>query len=124
MPSTPTDKKPDGISLRDAYSAIRKWYQQNIDRPLANGDTYRQASAALVRALPQESALTDIEIVAVFGEVIAGRLEWGAYRESDGRYTMATYAKAALETQGRSYSLTEEETQQLHASVLWPFIER
>ena len=118
-----TDRKPVGISLRDAYSAIRTWYQCNIAGIQARGDAYGQASAALIQALPIASALSDVEIVAVFREVIAGYLEW-AYHQSDGHYEMAVYAQAALETLGRSYSLTPEETQQLQTSVLWPFIKR
>jgi hypothetical protein len=123
MSSSPDNQNPTGISLREAYSAIRTWYQHNIDTPLTVGDTYRQASAGLVRALPQPSAISDLEIIAVFREVIAGRLEWG-YQGSDGRYTMGAFARAGLETHGRSYSLTAEEEQSLHTSVLWPFIKR
>ena len=117
----PTDKELDGISLRDAYSAIRIWYQAHIDEPLKNGDVYRKNSAPLVRALPATSEMSDIEIVAVFAEVIAGRLEW-AYEKCGDK--MAAYAKAALETKGRSYSLTPEETKELQTSDLWRFLKR
>ncbi len=118
-----TDSKPTGISLQNAYSAIRTWYQHNVAVAQARGDAYGQASAALIQALPIAAALSDIEIVAVFREVIAGYLEW-AYHQSDGQYKMAAYAHAALETIGRSYPLTPEETQKLQSSVLWPFIKR
>jgi hypothetical protein len=111
-----------GASIREAYAAIRSWYQQNTDKPIDNGDAYRLASAPLVRALPVVSALSDVEIVAVFREVIAGRLEW-AYGAEGGAKIVAR-ARAALEAAGRSYTLTPEEEAQLGASVLWPFIKR
>lgn len=126
MALSSTEKKPDGISLQDAYSAIRTWYQQHIETLLARRDldvSYAHASAAIIRALPDASMLSEVEIVWLFGEVIGGRLEW-AYHESDGIYKMAAYAKAALESKGRSYLLTAEETQQIELSSLWPLIKR
>jgi len=118
-----SERKPDGISLRDAYSAIRTWYQENTDNPLISNDVYGRASVALMRALPPASELADVEIVAVFREVIAGRLEW-AFHQSDGRYKMAAYASAALEKLERSHFLTDEETEEIRASILWPLIDR
>ncbi|HJP93787.1 MAG TPA: hypothetical protein VJ875_17640 [Pyrinomonadaceae bacterium] len=111
----------DGISIQDAYSEIRKWYQANIDRPIDIGDTYRQTSVPFVRALPE--VLSDLEIIAVFREVIAGRLEWAHNALGDGP-KMPERARAALRTIGRSYSLTAEETDQLRTSLLWQFIKR
>ena len=112
----------DGVSIRDAYDTIRTWYQQNIDTPLEVGDTYRQASRPFVCALPAASALSDVEIVAVFREVIAGRLEWA--HGAEGGVRMVEHTRAALKTSGRSYTLTPEEKSRLETSVLWPFIKR
>ena len=110
----------DPAPIREAYASIRAWYQQNIDTPIHTGDTYRQASAAFVRALPAVSALSDLEIVAVFREVIAGRLEWA--HQAKGGPKMVEQARSAINRSGRSYSLTREEEAQLEASVLWPFM--
>ena len=80
---------------------------------------YRQASVPFVRALPE--VLSDLELIAVFREVIAGRLEWAHRASEDGPKTPER-ARAALRTIGRSYSLTAQEIDQLRTSVLWKFI--
>lgn len=117
-----SNAESNDVSIHDAYATIRAWYQQNIDKPIASGDTYRQASVPLVRALPATSAVSVLEIVAVFREVIAGHLEW-AYG-AEGGVKMVERARAALETSGRSYVLKPEEEAQLETSILWPFIKR
>lgn len=111
-----TDQKPRGISLDDAYSAIRAWYIANVSKALARNDEYGRRSAALIRALPP-SAPGNLETRAVLGEVIYGNLEW-RYHESDGRYKMAAYAHSALETGGHPTGLSDDERQQLQSSPL------
>ena len=116
-----TDAKPAGVSLTNAYSAIRTWYQDHVDQAQSCGGNYGRNSVALIQALPPASALSDIEIIAVLREVIVGYLEW-AYHKDDGRYKMAAYAEAALETLGHSYFLASEETDLLKTSILWPYL--
>src|SRR2546423_3711903 len=50
------DRKPIGISLSDAYSKIRNWYQSNIQRVASRDDDYGRRSADLIRALPAADA--------------------------------------------------------------------
>jgi hypothetical protein len=118
-----TDSKPKHMSLPQAYENIRRWYTQNLpllrERP-AGGD-YVQRSRALIRALPPASALNDLEIRAVLGEVIYGNLEW-AYHQTDGQHKMAAYAHGALEAAGLQWSLADTEKQQLKGSTLWPYL--
>lgn len=107
---------------RRAYAAARRWYLQNIDRPIASGDEYRRASIEFVGALPEASLLSDIEISAVFREMIAGGLEW-AYGSDGGREVIEA-ARAASGAEGRSYSLSPQELEQLQGSTLWRFMKR
>jgi hypothetical protein len=116
---TESDK---GVGMRDTYATVRTWYQEHIDQPIAIGDHFRIASAPLVRALPEVARVTDVEVIAVFREVIAGRLEW-AHQVPGGR-EMTDRVRVALQRAGRSYSLTLEEEEELKTSVLWPFIKR
>lgn len=115
------DRIPTSISMSEAYSKIREWYQRNVQRVIDRGDEYGRQSAALINALPATSATTDLEKQAIFGEVIASLLEW-AYHESDGEYKMYAYAKGALQTAGIDYSLSDSEIAELRKSRLWPFL--
>jgi hypothetical protein len=82
---------------------------------------YAKRSEELINALPAVDQLSQLEIRAVFGEVIYGHLEW-AYHQSDGNYKMGAYAHGALETTGLNWSLNEQEKKKLKASVLWPYL--
>jgi hypothetical protein len=120
-----TDSKPAAISLSDAYTAIRDWYQNHPD-PARYSERhcppdYARSSARLIKALPPAEGLADVEKIAVLCEVVRGHLEW-AYDQSDGRYKMAAYAHAALEALGHSYNLAPAEIELLHQSVLWPIL--
>ena len=119
------DKKPHGISIQEAYSSIRSWYQAYSEELASRrvDHTYAQKSIALIRALPEGIQLSDIEMKAVFFEVICGLLEWG-YHESDGRYKMAAYAHAAIEAHGGYIERSDNDTQRLKESILWPFFKR
>lgn len=121
MGLSPNDLKPAGISLEDAYSEIRKWYQSNITTALKRGDNYGKNSAELIKRLPPVRTMTKLELKAIMGEVIYGYFEWG-YHSSNGKFKMAAYAHAALEAAGLSYSFTDDEKQILKGSQLWPFL--
>ena len=130
------DKTPDGISLREAYAKIKKWYQ--INTPLLTHDSsgilhtggfvtqrnyseHANAALDLVKGLPDESGLSEIEIRAILSEVIAGKLEW-AYHESDGKFKMAAYAHAALKKANQPIFLTKEDKNKLKQSSLYPYL--
>jgi len=118
-----TDRKPQGVTLAQAYENIRQWYAKNIallQKPSGTGE-YEKKSEALIEALPPAAQLTDLEIRAVLGEVIYGNLEW-AYHKSDGHFKMAAYAHGALESAGLKWSLSDAERQQLKSSRLWPHL--
>ena len=117
-----SDPKPQGITLRAAYSKVRAWYQANatnLTQPPAQGRGDRrrviQASMDLVDRLAPMETLTDLEIRTVLSEIVFGKLEW-AYHDSDGQYKMAAYAHAGLDTAGLSYSLSKEERENLKKS--------
>jgi hypothetical protein len=115
-----TDARPVDISLSDAYTAIRDWYQKHSDvehhseRP-CEAD-YLRGPVSLIKALPPAKKLTDIEKIAVLREILFGYLEWG-FHKSDGKFKMAAYAVGIS-----SYSFTDKEKAQLKKSVLWPYL--
>jgi hypothetical protein len=115
------DKKPVNISLKDAYSKIRRWYRVNIKTLRSLNNVYEERSSALIKVLPPTKIITVLEIRAVLGEVIGGNLEWG-YHKEDGKYKMAAYAHGALEASGLNWHLSENERNQLKKSVLWPYL--
>jgi hypothetical protein len=121
MALSPSDPQPKGISVADAYSAIRAWYKSNVSKADARGGDYGRDSAKLIRFLPPTSALNDLEQRAILREVILGYLEWG-YHQSDAQYKMAAYAHAAFEARGSSYSLSSAEKESLNTSQLWPYL--
>jgi hypothetical protein len=95
------DELPNGISLSDAYAAIRAWYQSNVDRFAADPDRgrYPQASKPYITSMPSPENATREQMVDAFRRVIAAALE-GGYHKSDGRYKMAAYAIAASNAAG------------------------
>jgi hypothetical protein len=121
MGLSPNDPRPVGITLEDAYSEIRKWYQSNVKTILKRGNEYAKNSEELIKKLPPVKSMTKLEIRAIMGEIIFGYLEW-AYHESNGKFKMAAYAHASLEVAGLSYSLNDNEKQELKGSFLWPFL--
>ena len=116
------DKKPIGITIKEAYTKIRKWYLANVNIATARGDDYGNRSAELINHLPQENKITDLEIRAILGEVIYGNLEW-AYQKDDGLFKMAAYAHAALEASNLSWSLNDAEKQILKTSHIWGYLQ-
>jgi hypothetical protein len=96
------DSRPVGISIRDAYRAIRAWYQANAD---FDSDPqmaeHAAASKAYVLSLPSAEKATRDEMIDALRRVIYRDLEW-AYHQSDGKYKMAAYAEAAFKTEGVS----------------------
>ena len=138
MGLAPDDPKPARITIREAYTKIKQWYQANAaqfsDSPpeeiRAGGVTiardfgsHAKACLDLVENLPEEQTLSDLEIRAVLAEVIAGKLEW-AYHQSDGAYKMAAYAHAALEQAGLPLFLSETEKGQLKSSRVYSYLSR
>src|SRR3989304_7914424 len=75
MALDPDDPRPEGISLRKAYSAIRKWYQKNIGLPEQRGGNSARGSAALLRALPPSKPPSPLAFRAALTEGISGDLE-------------------------------------------------
>lgn len=106
------DPVPTEITLRDAYSKIREWYQGHAGR---DSNPHAEASLPLIDALPAADQLSELEIRAVLAEVIMGKLEWG-YHQSDGEYKMAAYAHSALDSAGYDFRLTGEEVKGLRES--------
>jgi hypothetical protein len=109
------------ISLNEAYDRIRSWYTENVDRIRGRGGAeYSAASRRLIAALPERAS--ELEMRAVMKEVLTGLLEW-AFVESDGKFSMADYARAALQPFGGRYSLNDEEQADLRkSSALWPYL--
>ena len=95
------DARPVGMAPRDAYAAIRSWYQANIDRLAADPDRGMSARAAkgYIASMPAPEGVTPDEIADACRRVISGNLEF-AYHDSDERYKMAAYAFAALDAAG------------------------
>jgi hypothetical protein len=116
-----SDPKPNNISIVDAYSAIRTWYQAHVADAERGESDYGRRSAELIRHLPAAPELSDLEQRAVLREVVCALLEWG-YHRSDGRFKMAAYAHAALDAAGKPYYLSEQEAEELKSSQLWPYL--
>jgi len=113
------DKIPSDISLKDAYSKIRKWYKANIGQIESKNDEFSIPSAALINALPPANKISDLEIMAIFADILYGNLEW-AYHENDGEYKMGAYAHGAMETAGLPmWSASDDEVNRLKGSPLW-----
>lgn len=99
------DRLPVGISLEDAYAAVRKWYQANTDRLMSDErlGSHAAASKPYVDSLPPPDRASPDEMRDCLTRVIARDLEWG-YHESDGSYKMAAYAHAVLDASDESQS--------------------
>jgi len=116
--------KPDSwpaIAMGDAYARICDWYTRHVDDIPSHDPSYQQRSAALIRALPSPEEISDLEIRAVFEEVLSGFLEW-AYVESDGEFEMGAYAKGALRCAGHPDRLSDSEREKLIQSPLWRYL--
>jgi hypothetical protein len=114
------------FSTKKAYAAIRAWYQSHereLQRLAQRKDDYATRSKRLIDALPPVNGVNDLEIRAVFSEVLMGLLEW-AFHDSDGKYKMSEYAKLALQAEGSPFQLSEAESQHLMSSWIWPYIKK
>jgi hypothetical protein len=114
------------FSNKKAYAAIRAWYQSHereLERLAPRKDDYAARSKRLIDALPPLNRVNDLEIRAVFNEVLMGLLEWG-FHDSDGKYKMSEYAKLALRSEGLPSYLSEAESQHLVTSWIWPYIKK
>ena len=96
------DQLPEGISFKDAYAAVRAWYQANVDRLAAEGQRgpYPAAAKAYVESLPAPDDASESVMRNCLREVLCGELEFG-YHDSDGKYKMAAYAHAAFDAVGK-----------------------
>jgi hypothetical protein len=115
------DESLPELGLVEAYARIRDWYTRHGDEIPAHDPSYGQRAAALIRALPPPGEISDLEIRAVFEEVLAGLLEWG-YVRSDGRFEMGAYAKGALRRGGHPEWLSTTDREKLTQSPLWPVL--
>lgn len=106
--------------MRNEYSKLRDWYQLNVDK-LDGDNDYSRRSRKLIKILPKPEQATDLEVRAIFQEVLLGLLEW-AYIQSDGERAMHEYASSALSEGGFERYLNEDETNQLRKSRLWPYL--
>jgi hypothetical protein len=97
------DERPDGISIEDAYKAIRSWYRANVDSYASDPQRGRYAtdSKVYIESLPPRDRATPSEMEDTLLRVLSRDLE-RAYHLSDGQFKMAAYAQAAFETAGRS----------------------
>ena len=95
------DARPEGISVRDAYAAVRVWYQGNVDRFAEDPRRGRYAAEAkaYIQALPAPDEATLAQMQNTLRRVLSSDIEWG-YHETDGQYKMAAYAFAAFEAAG------------------------
>lgn len=116
------------LCLADCYDVLRNWYRQNIDSAMAEAKTqnpisnYMVRSSRLIQALPPSSSVSELEIRRIVDEVIAGKLEWGYWRENDQAY-MISYARAILAILGVEWGqYTESEKKQLQCSRLFPYL--
>lgn len=123
MSEGPPGPAAEAIPLREAYASIWKWYRDNVVEVTWQRDDYATASAALISHLPDPEHATDLEIRAVFMEVMSGLLEWGI-NLSDGNLTMANYVKRSLEPLGLHWELPDSELGPLKKSPLWPHLSR
>lgn len=106
------------MTVDDAYRAIRAWYRANLDKISGETSDYQRRSARLIRALPSEDALTDVEKRAIFKEVMSGLLEW-AYVQTDGRHQMNEYVRLSV---GDRWPSEKSDAQSLRRSRLWPYL--
>jgi hypothetical protein len=97
MGLSPDDALPVGISVRDAYAAVREWYLKNARPDLVDEGLRELAAAArgYIESLPVPEAASQEEMRECLEQVKAGDLEF-AYHASDGEFKMAAYAEAAL----------------------------
>ncbi len=95
------DQLPDGISVKDAYAAVRAWYQANVNRLIAEGQrgSYPAAAKAYIESLPAPDSASESAMRNCLRQVLVGELEFG-YHDSDGKFKMAAYAQAAFDAAG------------------------
>jgi hypothetical protein len=121
------------LSAADAYRIIRAWYQSPAKSAVEREVNARRAELErslgqaigpidnphpLAAALPANPS--DLEMKAVFREVIAGKLEFACPTEVAGRTLHAIAHDGAARLGG--YTLTDEEVEQLRGSPLFPHI--
>jgi hypothetical protein len=89
---------PEDMSLRDAYAAVRSWYQGELEKEpheRQKSSEWWNMSKELIEALPEPGEATEGEIMFCFQQVSAGGLEF-AFGGNDGRFSMGVYARTML----------------------------
>jgi len=99
-------KLPPDITVRECYCRIYTWHTihgaERIRSVYGREDDYSRAYAKLLQALPLPELATQPDMDFVFGQVIAGLMEW-AYRLRDEHgIKTAAYAHYALNTEYNS----------------------
>lgn len=94
----PRDAYPHGITLREAYAAIRQWYRAAANTGLSDERQvgYLDMSRDYIESMPRPEVASRDVMIDYLKSVISNRLEFG-YHESDGQYKMGAYASAGLE---------------------------
>jgi hypothetical protein len=71
------DERPDGISIEDAYKAIRSWYQANVDSYASDPQRGRYAtdSKVYIESLPPRDRATRSEMEDTLLRVLSRDLE-------------------------------------------------
>lgn len=110
-------------AMKEEYTAIYNWYKRNENNIRGGDEDYKQASQRLIRALPPPTSVSDVEMKAVFHEILTMYLEW-AYGETDGNMAMNEYAKKALSPlpEDERMRLSDLEIKALQKSRIWPYI--
>jgi hypothetical protein len=109
----------NSITIREGFEYIRSWFilhkQDLKNRNLSSA--YIEKSLRLIELIEGNQKLNELEMKAILVEVLSGNLEW-AYGESDGKYTMADYAHAALKTLFNGWDFSDKEKSKLQKSSL------
>jgi len=103
----PNDSLPEGISFKDAYAAVRAWYQANVDDLAADErrGSYAEGARQFILSRPAPEDASEAEMKDVLRRVLSRDLEF-AYHDSDGNYKMAAYAHAAFDAAGENPFVT------------------
>jgi hypothetical protein len=105
MGLNPRDMKkvPKEMSIKQCYERIYEWHKKYgkeiVKEKYRWDDAYRRAYWDLVDVLPHPDEATQADMDFVFGEVIAGLMEWSYHEEDANGIKMAAYAYFALNKQ-------------------------
>jgi hypothetical protein len=115
----PEDRIPNAMTPRQALAKIYRLLDANMEMIRR----YVEDVAPSVQVMEHADKMTDLEVRALLGEVIYGRLEY-FYHVSDGQYKMAAYVEAAMKSDDELLSFTDEERVELKGSKLGALLYR